>query len=260
MGKFLVTVSSKGGVGKSTLAYQVISACLYNKYDKKHKLLEIDDNNKTDALISSIVDPTSLNVKDGISKSLEELFNIFDDENIIIDAGGGNDTNEVIDALSTMGLDENIVYFIPILKNKNGIKNLIDTYERIRKNSNSKIVVVLNQTKTTDKNLIKREFSYFFGNKELNIKGCFEQMFKDDNLLISNLVDTNVYDISEDYNLTSYEIAKDDINIPEFLKKEREKGFENFKKALAFVNVYKECKKNNEESFENFYNEIKEVI
>jgi len=260
MGKFLVSLSSKGGVGKSTISHQVLTSCLYEKYNKKHKLIEIDDNNITDGYTSSIFTHKSYKVENGIGKALEEMFNIFEDENIVLDIGGGNDTNKAIEAISSMGIDENVIYFIPILKNKSGMINFINTYKLIRKKSNSKIVVVLNQCKFNDIESIKNEFVYFFGSKEMNIKGVFEDIYSDNNLQISSLLDTNVYDLSEDYELTSYEIAKEDMNIPKFLKDEKDKGFEAFKKALGFVQVYNKCKDNHEKSFLGFYNDVKEII
>lgn len=260
MGKFLVSVSSKGGVGKSTLSYQVLTAILFHKYSKRHKLIEIDDNNKTDSFVSGIFEPKSFKVKKGIDEALKELFNVFDDENVVLDVGGGNDSLKAVDALTAMGVDENVVYFIPILKNKHGIKNLMDTYHRIREKSHSKIVIVLNQVTSLDTQLTRSEFAYFFGSKELNIKGVFDELYKDDNLIITSLKDTNVYDLAEDYNLTSYEIAQEELHVAEFLKEEKEKGFENFTKALGFVNVYNRCVDNYNESFLKFYKDVEDVI
>jgi len=260
MGKFLVAVSSKGGVGKSTLSYQVLTALLFHKHSKKHKLIEIDDNNQTDSFVSSIFEPTSFKVERGINEALKELFNVFDDENVVLDVGGGNDSLKTIDALNSMGVDENIVYFIPVLKNKHGMKNLLDTYNRIREKSNSTIVIVLNQTISSDKQVIENQFTYFFGNNELNIDGVYKKVFNDENLIVTSLTDTNVYDLAEDYNLTSYEIAQEELDTAKFLKDEKDKGFESFKKALGFVNVYNKCVENYQDSFLGFYKDVKGVL
>jgi len=262
MGKFLVSVSSKGGVGKSTLAFQILIAILFKKYGKVHKLIEIDDNNKTDGFKSGIFEPKSFKVDKGINEALKGLFDVFGDENIVLDIGGGNDSIKAIDALTSIGVDENVVYFIPILKNKHGIKNLMDTYSRIRKKSNSQIVIILNQATSACEQVTKSEFAYFFGNKELNIAGVFKDLYSDNNLIVAQIGDTNVYDLAEDYNLTSYEIANEKINTAEFLKeaKEESKDVEEFMKALAFINVYTLCKENHEDSFLKFYEDVKDVI
>ena len=49
-------INSKGGVGKSTVSMQVIAPALYlNNPDKKITVWEIDNNNKSNKHISSII-------------------------------------------------------------------------------------------------------------------------------------------------------------------------------------------------------------
>ena len=255
-GKFLIACSSKGGVGKTTISNQVLTALLYEKTKKKVKLIEVDDNNVTDSYTSSIFNAQSFKVDEGIDKSLQALFDVLNDESVVIDAGGGNDTNKVLDAITSMGIDDRTMFFIPILKNKSGMKNLLDTYNRIREKSNARVVVILNQTTSSDEKMIKAEFPYFFGSKELNIKGAYKDIFKDENLTITSLLDTNVYDLSEDFGLTAYEIACEELNVAEFLQEQQKLGYEAFTKALAFAKVFNLCKDNSEKSFQQFIEDI----
>jgi len=255
-GIFAVAVSSKGGVGKSTISNQVLTALLYEKEKKKVKLIEVDDNNITNTYTSSLFHSQSFKVEKGIEETLRAMFDVLSDESVVIDAGGGNDSNALVDSLLSMGIDEHVVYFIPVLKNKSGMKNLIDMYRRIRAKSTSKIVVILNQTKSTQNDLIKSEFLYFFGDKEMGIKGVFEEVYKDDNLIVTSLQDTSVYDLSEGLGLTAYEIANDAIKTDEFLKEEQKKGYDAFMKALAFVKIYNLCAENHKNSFLQFMEDV----
>jgi len=256
-GKFLVSVSSKGGVGKSTISYQVLTALAYEMMgQQKVRLIEVDDNNKTDTFNSAIFSSQSFRVDKGIDETLKSLFDVLSDEVVVVDAGGGNDSNKVLDSLLSLQMDENIIYFIPVLKNKSGMKNLLDTYNKIREKSSSKIVIVLNQAAGKDDDALVNEFLYFYGNKELKVNGAFADAYKDENIFITYLQDTNVYDLSESFGLTAYEIAKEKIDINKFLKEEREKGYEEFMKALSFTKVYNLCLENKKQSFEKFKNDI----
>ncbi|MEA1892672.1 MAG: hypothetical protein U9N33_08180 [Campylobacterota bacterium] len=254
-GLFAVCVSSKGGVGKSTIARQVIAPLLFNNFNEKVKLIEVDDNNTTDTFTSSIFSSQSYKVSAGINEALKSLFEVYNNEKIIIDGGGGNDSNKLVDALLSMDIDKHTIYFIPILKNRSGMKNLINMYKKIRAKSNSKIVVILNQTKSNDTNIIKADFSYFFGSEELNIKGAISDLYQDENLIITNLIDTNVYDLSESLNLTSYEIANQKLG-GNFLQTQSKLGQKEFLEALAFKKIHNLCVENMHDSLSPFFNDV----
>ena len=252
---FHVVSSSKGGVGKSTVSKEVIAPMLFARNGKKVKLLEIDDNNQAAEMISSVVDCRSFSVSSGIAETQKALFEVFNNEDVVIDAGGGNDTNILLDSIGGLGIDDKCVFYIPVLKNKSGMKNLLDVYVRIRAKSDSRIIVILNQAKSTDIPSLKNEFSYFFGDKNLNIVGAFAELFKDKNLGVATIHDTNVFDLAESYKLTAWEIGNEEVNQGKFLAEKQKEGYDAFNKGMAYINIYNLCKDYKEKTLDVFFKE-----
>jgi cellulose biosynthesis protein BcsQ len=98
----LVFCSTKGGVGKSNLAYHVATAILND-----FRLLEIDDNNQTSLIFndSEVLKKRviSVDTKSGEDAFSDALFAITQnsDVDVIIDAGGGNDSKKVIEMVAS---------------------------------------------------------------------------------------------------------------------------------------------------------------
>jgi len=253
---FHIVVSTKGGVGKSTLAKEVVATSVFASSGKKVRLVEIDDHNKSAEIISGVVSLESFSVSAGIEETQKALFEVFNDEDVVLDAGGGNDTNILLDSISGLGISDKCVFYIPVLKNKSGMKNLLDVYHRIRSKSSSRIIIILNQSKSYDNASLKSEFAYFFGDISLNITGAFSDIYLDENLGVATIHDTNVFDLAESYKLTAYEIASENIS-EDFLKVEQKKGYANFRRALAYLNVCNLCKEYKEKTLDKFYEECR---
>lgn len=262
------TGSTKGGVGKSTISSQVLPL-LAELCKKKVSLYELDNNNfkneKTDA--DAKIKYQNFDINDSnrlISSTIlyKHIHHEISDELIIIDAGGGDDTNAVIDYLADNEIT-NIVYFIPVNRSAKQFSNTLKTVEKIRKfDKESLIYIVFNGyeaknerggNKTIDE--IKSEFVGFFGTKEFGIKGRVSELKN----LINGFFFTpyrKEYDILESYLDTTlfefYDIAKSVVeNISEDRKTWSEEDFleknNRFKIARSVCNIFDETL----ESFRN---------
>jgi shikimate kinase len=243
-GNFHILVSTKGGVGKSTIAQQVVLPFLADAdKDSKISLIEVDDNNNSSINLknSQIVNFENYNVEDGSTESQRKLSEIFNNKNVVIDAGGGNDTKILLQNMSNLQLSSLCIFYIPVLKNKANMRNAISAYKDIKESSpESRVVFILNQV--INKDNLKNEFSYFFGNKELMIDGVPKEILKDELVEIVSLENTNVFDYAEDLGLTAYEIGKEDLNVGAVLAEAHKQGQEALDKAIARNKIYADCK------------------
>jgi len=253
---FHIVVSTKGGVGKSTLAKEVVATNLFATGGKKVRLLEIDDCNMSSRITSSVLSVESFSVSSGIKEAQKALFEVFNKEDVVLDVGGGNDTNILLNSIRGLGIANQCVFYIPLLKNKSGIKNLVDVYTLIREIGNSKIYFIQNQCKSYKKSEVELEFAYLHGNKDLNIKSAFPSDVDVFNMHTCTIHDTNVFDLSESYGLTVYEIANEDIS-EDFLITEAQKGRDAYDKAFAYLNIYNLCKEYKEKTLDKFYEDCK---
>lgn len=187
-----VVASTKGGVGKSNLATQILPFLLFSdtkNENKKMKIYEIDDNNISRIdFVDEKIERASFKVNEANSV-LENLSEeIFDNDDVIsiIDSGGGNDTKAVLKHLKANYL-VGCNYYIPILGGED-IQNAKDTIDEIKSlDKNSKIILVLNRITSLDKNDIKTEFWNVFGDENIGEANHLETLEYDDMILIPNL-------------------------------------------------------------------------
>jgi hypothetical protein len=259
---FYIVLNSKGGVGKTTTISNVLSGYIHKKNNTKVKIFEVDDNNESGNALkgSEIVEYKSFSVNAGIEQINEALFDVFSGEDILIDAGGGNDTNNLIKAIGELGVASECVFCIPFLKNRAGMKNVKRTYEKIRAISkDAKIVFIFNQCRSLKADDIMSEFVYFFGNPKMKIDGIAEDIL-DANTATIAVADTNVFDFAEEYEMTAYEIGKEQINPKEFYETEKSKGKDAMIKAGAFMQIYSKCKAFKDECLIPAYKELDEFL
>ena len=188
----IAVVNTKGGVGKSFVSTQILPLAFY-KDNASINIFEVDNNNKT-TLNTETIEFLNLDVNN-IDKILLDVQ--FSDNINIIDSGGGDDTKAVIKALAENGVEID-VFIVPILKDFEVTKNLIDTINLIKQHyDNAKIVVALNKVV----NDAKSEFIYFFGNEELGVDGIVNEL--DDNIAIVAIKDYNEIDIIKNLHKTT---------------------------------------------------------
>jgi len=241
----LTVVNTKGGVGKSTIASQILPV-LFRSEKKKIKVYELDDNNKTFYKDSKIEFKTLKTEKS--EEAIDEVyFDLELEENIIniIDAGGGNDTKAVLDSIKKAELKD-IIYFIPVNDDFEQFVNTKSTIELIRSFDNSsKIFLIFNRAVSFEPKNIYDQFIAFFGSENYGIEGRFDEiadLVEKDFLILQN---TQILSILKNfYNTTLYDFYfenKDLIENSEKYKKEWvQHGRDYFKKQMKHFRFAKD--------------------
>jgi hypothetical protein len=240
-----VVVNTKGGVGKSMIASQVLPI-LFKEQNKKIKVYELDDNNKTfyknsKIEFSTLVTKRTEDVIDEVYFDLESGEDIIN----IIDAGGGNDTKIVLDNIQKVEL-KNLTYFVPTNDDFEQFENTKATIELIRSfDDNAKIYLIFNRVISFELKEIKKQYVAYFGNEEWGIKGHFEEIankIEENFLMIQN---TQIFALLKNfYNTTLFDFYfenKDLIeNFEDYKKEWIKKGREYFKKQMSYFRFAKD--------------------
>ena len=242
----ILVISSKGGVGKSTVSMQIVAPYLYEKNNfQPIKFYEFDDEN-SDSLSyggSELTKRKLIEVEDEIlfTQMLEILGQ---DENVCIDVGGNKSTTMALNAMIKTGaIYEVDMAIIPLLDGEQDAINASKIYQQLKSaNDNLKIVFALNKVKNLK--YLKYQFDNFFG----DIRG----IFNDVNALIHILeddekenyiaiLDDSVIKYSRKFGTTIYEIANQNRDFRMELNKVNDI---KEKKLIGFKNlVYTDCKK-----------------
>lgn len=175
--KVFVVANTKGGSGKTNTAFNILPAVLDGC-----KIIEIDDNNNSSTLYKEskvVIDKKSITTKEAEEHLQDVIFDLMsgDSVDIVIDAGGGNDSLEVLKAIKALDLSayaEEIIYIIPVMNSLlqlNNAKQMIDLLVR------QKIVIALNGV--YDMSNIENEWVFWYGSKELDIESFVAKLNKD---------------------------------------------------------------------------------
>ncbi|AFI06720.1 P-loop NTPase family protein [Helicobacter cetorum] len=223
-----VVLNSKGGVGKSTFANQILTSYFYEKSNGnfKVKLVEIDDeNNDVKSLYkSNIIDEHVINTNK--LRQLDDF--LITDENLIIDVGG-NKTTEIFLKEIQNYFHNNFVWFIPLGNGEQDNLNAYDTYKKILEvNSRAKIIFVLSRVKDLDD--LTYEFMNFFGNKYFEISGIFD-LIQDVSYI--TIKDFTILTHSRFFNKTAYDLGTSEKNSAYYTKKISE-NFNDREQAMKF--------------------------
>jgi hypothetical protein len=238
----IMVVSSKGGVGKSTISMQLIAPYLYIHNEKKPvRFYECDDEN-SDSLsfgASNLIDRKLLKVDVPILR--EELHEIFSKPDFTcIDIGGNKSTTMVLDAMDLSGAIHFVdLAVIPILDGEQDAINASVVYSQIKSmNPDIKFLFVLNRCK--NERFLEYQFENYFG----DIRGIFNEKYAVKNYLFDEdknnyvaFLDDEVVKYSRKFGLTVYEIAKQQRDfIPELKIKVENMTNEQETKLLSFKN------------------------
>jgi hypothetical protein len=236
---------TKGGVGKSTVAMQVIAPYLYKKHGKRVKYIEIDDENNDSQSFNrtEIVDKKML----GTNKltELDELILMDDNHEIIVDIGGNKTTSLVLDEVKKVGSFGNIIWIIPLGDGELDGKNAIATMKKIAKieghTAYQNVIFALNRAISIEPDYLEEQFINFFGHRYL-----------DSNSVISDVVDfpkffavknDKIITISRYLGSTVWEMAHNNTDFAKKAMDAKEKNdVESARKYLFFRRIQTESK------------------
>ncbi len=219
----ILILSSKGGVGKSTIAMQIVTPYLYiNNANKPIKYYEFDDENQDHLSFNS----SKLSIRKNIEVSNEflrdEITDIFSkDESICVDIGGNKSTTYALKAFRDSGMIELVdLVIVPLLDGEQDGINASIVYNTLKHlKPDIKILFVLNKVKNLDK--IDYQFENYFGDP----RGIFNTRYalktylsEDDFKNYAPMMDNDVVKYSRRFGLTIYEIAKQHSDFLEDLK------------------------------------------
>lgn len=201
MATVYTVVSTKGGVGKSTISWHVLPA-VFQSLGRDFKIFEIDNNNSTNIFSNSkVIANNTKNVKTSDKDITAEIIfeTLSSETEIVIDAGGGDDAIKVIDIVKSVG-NANIKWIIPLNRNLAQLKNAMDTYEKIKDKENT--LFVLNGYSELAK--IQEDFIFWYGDKNLNIDSMKKTLKVADELKIPY---SSYFEIAEQQSCTLHDLS-----------------------------------------------------
>lgn len=209
----IAIISSKGGVGKSTISIQLINPYLYEKnVSQPIAHYEFDDENNDSLSFGASQLSQRKQIKVASPLLREELAEIFSkDENICLDVGGNKTTMTVIEALNDSGMINFLdLVVIPVLDGEQDGINASYIYSVLKGyKQNLKFLFVLNRAK--DINYVEYQFENYFG----DVRGIFKDtysisknLFEEDKDNYVVMLDDDIIKYSRRFGLSIYEIAK----------------------------------------------------
>lgn len=264
--KKIMVVSSKGGVGKSTVTMQLIAPYLYQRTNQKVAFYEFDDENH-DCLSYGDSALTTRKIVDVSTELLRE--NITDiiskDESACFDIGGNKTTTIVLDSLAQNGMIHFIdLVIIPLLDGEQDGINASVVYSVLKSmRPDMKFLFVLNRAK--NHRYIQYQFDNYFG----DIRGIFNDnrsiksyLFDEDRDKYIVMLDDDIIKYSRKFGLTIYEIAQDDRDFISQLKLNMSNmSHEQEVKLVSFKNyIQKASKTYYEDVLKPAYIKIDEIL
>ncbi|XOB62830.1 division plane positioning ATPase MipZ [Campylobacterota bacterium DY0563] len=240
----IIIPQTKGGVGKSTVAMQVIAPYLYKKHGKKVTYIEIDDENNDSKSFTrtEIVNKRML----GTNKltELDELILMDDNHEIIVDVGGNKTSSLVLEEIKKVGSFGNIKWIIPLGDGELDGKNAIATLKKIKKieqDLDNNILFALNRAISMDADYVEEQFINFFGHKYLDSNSVICDFIKDPKYF--PVKNDKVITMSRYLGSTVWEMAYNNTDFAAKAMKAKELGdIESARKYLFFRRIQTEAK------------------
>lgn len=181
-----VVANGKGGVGKSIQSKYILPTILQDQYSEIN-VYEIDNNNNKGNFKSDFVNHSIFRIDEKNEAIFDVSFNE-DEQDIlsIIDCGGGDDLQPVIDSLYKNQI-ENIDFYIPTLDDDETFDNIKSTIDIIKeKYPKSKITLILNKVIDPSANIekAKEQFINIFGSEKYGYESKIEDLAIDSIALV----------------------------------------------------------------------------
>ncbi|QKF81129.1 division plane positioning ATPase MipZ [Halarcobacter ebronensis] len=240
----IIIPQTKGGVGKSTVAMQVIAPYLYKKHGKKVTYIEIDDENNDSKSFTrtEIVDKRMLGTNKLIE--LDELILMDDNHEIIVDVGGNKTSSLVLEEIKKVGSFGNVKWIIPLGDGELDGKNAIATLKKIKKienNLDNNVLFALNRAISMDQEYIEEQFINFFGHKYLESNSVICDFIKEPKYF--PVKNDKVITMSRYLGSTVWEMAYNNTDFAAKAMRAKELGdIESARKYLFFRRIQTEAK------------------
>lgn len=178
----IIIPQTKGGVGKSTVAMQVIAPYLYRKHKKKVTYIEIDDENNDSQSFTRTQIVNKMMLGTNKLSKLDEYILMDDNHEVIVDVGGNKTSSLVLDEIKKIGSFGNVKWIIPLGDGELDGKNAIATMKKIKKiekDSQKNLIFALNRSISMESDYYKEQFINFFGHKYLESNSVICDFVKD---------------------------------------------------------------------------------
>ncbi len=262
--KFIVA-NTKGGVGKSTTATQLLVPYLYEKLNDRVNLIELDDENLDSKSFanSEILKAEQIKVASGdLEGNLIEKVLGYND--FVMDIGGNKTTTIVLNKIDELGLIDTLdAIFIPLTDGEQDAINAYKTYRLIKDfNPSIKTFFVLSRV---DENMdLELQFIDFFGDLKGRIngkKGIIEQIAENDRNVLK-MTNSDVIKYSRLFATTANEISKFDVKALQEKQKEyiRNKDNEKAIKVTYRIQIVKKAQRYYQNILKPAFAKIDEVI
>ncbi len=180
-----ITTGGKGGVGKSTIAQNIITIIKYREIiDEKSKeklqfnIVECDDTDTKITWSSDKIRYKKFDVSE-YKDAIVQIQKTYADTNYVevLDLGGGGEkTKALLEHIAKMRLDEifNLIFIVPTNRSTYVFDATKKTLELIYSLFGCQATLVYNKVI----NNVNEEFQAFFGNSKFKIKSRFEEVQK----------------------------------------------------------------------------------
>ena len=246
-----IVVNTKGGVGKSTVAYQALPLVLDNIIN-----VEIDSS-QSSKLTNSNLENYSYNAAT-IADAVDKIDFKSVDKNIIVDIGADENTRKFFNDIDIIeDLKEQIKWIIPLNHDIEYMQNVITTYNLIKSfDSKADISLVLNRVRKFDESEIKNQFKALFGDESLNLPNRLHEMKISNIYMLAESDYIALVKVNYQKTLKEVEPIVENLiqNASDFKIKARKKSEKELKKVMADIRIAKAVKKLISQMRETFSN------
>ncbi len=240
----IIIPQTKGGVGKSTLAMQVIAPYLYKKHGKKITYIEIDDENNDSQSFSRTEIVNKRMLQTNKLTELDELILMDDNHEVIVDVGGNKTSSLVLDEIKKVGTFDNVKWIVPLGDGELDGKNAIATMKKLKKiepNAQDNLIFALSRAISTEEDYLEEQFINFFGHRYLGSNSAITDIVK--NPKYFPVINDKIITISRYLGSTVWEMAHNNTDFAKKAMEAKELGdTDSARKYLFFRRIQTEAK------------------